>query len=99
MAYDGSAALYCWARLATSPEGQYGRVPLPGLDPEAAYRVRVRTELGLPSFHEVAEPAWFSAALDDGLSLPGSVLTLAGLPLPNLNPEQALLLELTRTAR
>ncbi|MFE2417222.1 GH36 C-terminal domain-containing protein [Streptomyces hokutonensis] len=98
MAHDNSAALCCWARLATSPEGQYGRVPLPALDAEAIYRVRVRTELGLPSFHEVADPAWFSAALDDGLSLPGSLLTLAGLPLPNLNPQRALLLELTRTA-
>ncbi|MFJ9562466.1 alpha-galactosidase [Streptomyces fuscichromogenes] len=96
VAYDGSAALYCWARLATSPEGQYGRVRLPGLAPGAVYRVRVRTELGLPSFHQVAGPAWLAAALDDRLVLPGSVLMVAGLPLPNLNPGQALLLELMR---
>ncbi|MFF4316408.1 alpha-galactosidase [Streptomyces sp. NPDC001507] len=96
VAYDGSAALYCWARLATSPEGQYGRVRLPGLAPGETYRVRVRTELGLPSFHQVAGPAWLAAALGGRLTLPGSVLTVAGLPLPNLNPGQALLLDLAR---
>ncbi|MGW7255198.1 alpha-galactosidase [Streptomyces sp. NPDC054834] len=96
VAEDQSAALYCWARVATSPEGQYGRVQLPGLAHEATYRVRVRTELGLPSFHQTSGPAWLSAALDGRLTLPGSVLTVAGLPMPNLNPEQALLLELRR---
>ena len=97
VAHDRSAALYCWARLATSPEGQYGRVQLPGLAPESTYRLRVRTELGLPSFHQVSGPAWLSAALEGRLTVPGSVLGVAGLPMPNLNPEQALLLELRRT--
>ena len=49
VAQDGSAALYCWARVATSAEGQSGRVRLPGLAPDARYRVRVRTDLGLPA--------------------------------------------------
>jgi alpha-galactosidase len=97
VAHDRSAALYCWTRVATSPEGQYGRVQLPGLAPEATYRVRVRTELGLPSFHQVSGPAWLPAALDGRLTVPGTVLTAAGLPMPTLNPDQALLLELRRT--
>ncbi|GHK03847.1 alpha-galactosidase [Streptomyces sp. Y2F8-2] len=96
VAHDGAAALYCWARVATSPEGQSGRVQLPGLAPEATYRVRVRTELGLPSFHQTSGPAWLTTALDDWLALPGPVLTVAGLPMPNLNPDQALLLEVRR---
>lgn len=99
VAHDRSAALYCWARVATSPEGQSGRVRLPGLAAEAHYRVRIRTELGLPSFHQTSGPAWLSAALDGWLTLPGAVLAVAGLPLPNLNPEQALLLEVQRTDR
>jgi alpha-galactosidase len=93
VAHDASAALYCWARLTTTPEGQPGRVPLPGLDPGTAYRVRVRTELGLPSLHQNAGPAWFAAALEDWVPLPGAVAVRAGLPLPALNPAQALLLE------
>jgi alpha-galactosidase len=83
--------------VATSPEGQYGRVQLPGLAAEGTYRIRVRTEPGLPSFHQVSGPAWLSAALDGRLTLPGSVLSVAGLPMPNLNPGQALLFELRRT--
>ncbi|MET9876757.1 alpha-galactosidase [Actinacidiphila glaucinigra] len=93
-AHDGTAALYCWARVATSPEGQPGRVPLPGLDPALRYRVRVRTDLGLPSFHQRSGPAWLTEAIDDRLTLPGTLLTAAGLPMPQLNPEQALLIEL-----
>ncbi|MBM9509909.1 alpha-galactosidase [Actinacidiphila acididurans] len=94
--HDGSHALYCWARVATSPEGQSGRVRLPGLAADTPYRVRVRTDLGLPSLNQTGGPAWFTAALEDWVTLPGSVLAVAGVPLPNLNPEQALLLEVRR---
>ena len=94
---EGAAeALYCWARLTTSPAGQSGRVRLPGLDAGAAYRVRIRTELGLPSLHQTAGPAWATRALDGWVELPGSVLALAGLPMPTLNPEQAMLIEVRR---
>ncbi|WP_225850539.1 alpha-galactosidase [Streptomyces sp. HPF1205] len=96
VAHDGSAAVYCWARVATTPEAQSGRVPLPGLAPDADYEVRVRTELGLPSFQQVSGPAWVTAALEDWVPLPGAVLAVAGVPLPNLNPEQALLLQVRR---
>ncbi|WP_042394745.1 alpha-galactosidase [Streptacidiphilus carbonis] len=98
VAPDGSAALYCWVRLATSAEGQSGRVLLPGLAADARYRLRIRTDLGLPSFHQTSGPAWLTGALRDWIPLPGSVLALAGLPMPTLNPEQALLIEIRRTA-
>ncbi|SHM18972.1 alpha-galactosidase [Actinacidiphila paucisporea] len=93
VAADSSAALYCWARLATSAEGQSGRVPLPGLGPDARYLVRVRTDLGLPSLHQTAGPAWFTAALDGWVPIPGAVLVRAGLPMPTLNPGHAALIE------
>ncbi|MGI5142291.1 MULTISPECIES: alpha-galactosidase [unclassified Streptomyces] len=96
VAHDQSAALYCWARVATSPEGQSGRVRLPGLAADATYQVRVRTELGLPSLHQTSGPAWLPQALEGGLTLPGAVLAVAGLPMPNLNPDQAMLLEVRR---
>ena len=97
VAYDGSAALYCWARVATSTEGQSGRVRLPGLAADASYRVRVRTDLGLPSFHQTSGPAWLTEALAGWVTLPGAVLAVAGVPMPTLNPEHALLLEVRRT--
>ncbi|AXG82150.1 alpha-galactosidase [Streptomyces paludis] len=93
VAPDAGSAVYCWARLATSPDAQSGRVPLPGLDPRRGYRVRIRTEAGLPSAHQVAAPAWYTAALEGWVAVPGAVLAGAGLPMPTLNPGQALLFE------
>ncbi|MGG7466112.1 alpha-galactosidase [Plantibacter sp. YIM 135347] len=90
---DGGRALFSWVRLATSGMAQVGRVPFPGLDPEREYRVRVREDLGKASLHQSGGPAWFDAAREGWFTVPGFVLTTMGLPLPNLNPGQALLLE------
>ncbi|MBY8879005.1 alpha-galactosidase [Actinacidiphila acidipaludis] len=98
VAQDGSAAVYCWARLATSRAAQSGRVRLPGLAADARYEVRVRTDLGLPSLHQTGGPAWLTRALEGWVALPGAVLAEAGLPLPQLNPEQALLFEVRRAS-
>jgi alpha-galactosidase len=73
-------------------------VRLPGLAADARYRVRVRTDLGLPSFHQTGGPAWLTEAMQDWVTLPGAVLTVAGVPMPTLNPEQALLIEVQRLA-
>lgn len=96
VAQDSGAALYCWARTATSAPAQAGRTRLPGLDPAARYEVRVRDEAGLPALHQVSGPAWFTAALSGWVPLPGAVLAGAGVPLPTLEPAQALLLEVRR---
>jgi alpha-galactosidase len=96
VAADGDSALFAWRRVATSPAGQTGRVRFPGLRPEAAYRVRVIEELGAASRHQGADPEWVAAASTDWIELPGSLLTVAGVPLPTLNPQQAMLFELRR---
>jgi len=99
VAQDGSRAVYTWARLATSAPGQSGRVRFPGLDPHAHYTVRVRDEFGPASRHQGADPSWITGALEPGgIDLPGSVLAAAGVPLPTLNPQQAMLFDLVRTA-
>lgn len=97
VAQDGSRALYTWARLSTSAPGQSGRVRFPGLDPDARYTVRVRHEFGEASRHQSADPSWISAALSsEGVTVPGSVLAVAGVPLPTLNPQQGMLFDLVR---
>jgi len=96
VAADGGRALFTWARLATSPDGQTGRVRFPGLDAGARYRVRVRPELGPVGRQEVSDPAWMRAATRGGAELPGAVLAVAGVPLPTLNPQQALLFDVER---
>ncbi|AHH99521.1 alpha-galactosidase [Kutzneria albida] len=93
------SAIYCWARTETSAPGQSGRVRLPGLDPRAAYRVRVRTELGLPSMRQVSPPAWIGQALRGWVRLPGAVLTGSGVALPVLDPQQAMLIEVAGRER
>lgn len=90
-------AVFCWAQLATSPAGQPGLVRLPGLS-AGDYRVRVRGEVGRPSMHQVAAPPWLTAAYEGWVDVPGAVLGGVGLPMPNLNPEQALLIEVISVA-
>lgn len=98
VAQDGSRALYTWSRLASSAEGQSGRIPLPGLDPRSRYTIRVRAELGEATRREVADPIWVAAATGAELELPGSVLATAGLPLPALDPQQAMLFDVRRVS-
>jgi alpha-galactosidase len=91
VAQDGSRALFSVATLATSAN----EVPVPvrfeGLDPDRAYRVELALPLGPHAVNERRGVAWLDAAP----VLSGRVLTELGLPMPLLNPEQALLLTLT----
>jgi len=87
---DLSSALFCWAQLGTQPMLHSERVRFAGLDRDRSYRVALLPDLGDASRHQVADPAW----LHSELTAPGSVLLDVGLPLPVLNPGQALLLEL-----
>ncbi|WP_382308180.1 alpha-galactosidase [Herbiconiux sp. UC225_62] len=90
---EDGRALYAWSRVATSAGGQAGRIRLPGLDPDARYEVRLREELGRASRHEARDPGWAQEAARGWVSVPGRVATVAGLPLPTLNPQQTLLIE------
>jgi alpha-galactosidase len=92
---DRTHALFSWVRLDSSGPGQAGRVPFPGLDAARDYDVRVRDDLGEPSLHQGGGPVWFDEARRRPVRIPGVVLATVGIPLPTLNPGQALLLELT----
>jgi alpha-galactosidase len=48
----------------------------------------------MPSLHQGAGPAWLDKARSLPLAVPGVILVTVGIPLPTLNPGQALLLEL-----
>ncbi|WP_061962891.1 alpha-galactosidase [Demequina aurantiaca] len=96
VAQDGSSALFEWAQLGTEAIGQYGRTPIPGLNPNAHYRIRVREDVGTPRWQGHALPAWVTKAAEDGLVVSGTILTVVGLPLPALDPQQSLLFELER---
>lgn len=93
VAHDRSQALFAWACLATSGAVQPGRVRFPGLDPSRDYRVTLPAEAGFPQLHERA-PEWLGTARAGSLTVSGRLLTAIGLPMPTLDPEQAMLLEL-----
>lgn len=85
-------AVFAWVRLTPSTSGGAMRVRFPGLDPDASYVVRERTELGSSDLHLVRAPEW----MDAPLTASGRLLGEAGLPLPVLNPGSATLIEFTR---
>jgi alpha-galactosidase len=87
---DRSHAVYCWSRITTSARRSAGRIAFPGLDPALHYRVRLREELG-PVERQGDDPNWIR-------HVPvvfGALLSVTGVPLPNLQPNQALVIEIT----
>lgn len=69
---------------------------LPGLLPDATYRVRVRHEIG-ETKHFWHTPAWMNAAnTEEGFVTTGRLLSNIGLQLPQLWPVQAMVLDITR---
>ncbi len=63
----------------------------PGLDPALTYRVRLPPPQRLPGWQPTAAQRRLA---EDGVPASGALLLQAGLPLPSLWPETALLLEL-----
>ena len=92
VARDGSAAVFCYAQLTTSPLAVPPAVLLPGLDPGRRYRVQPLRLAGARTGVGRAEPPWWQAG---EVVLSGRVLGSVGLRLPVLDPESAALLELT----
>jgi alpha-galactosidase len=89
---DRTRAIFTFVALDTSAAAQPGRVRLPGLDPQLAYRVEpvplsdgalVRTRSGKPSW-------WLERPV-----VSGRALEAIGLQGPMLYPEQALVFRLT----
>jgi alpha-galactosidase len=96
VAADRRTAVFCFARLTTSPNARPGHLPLDGLDPLARYRVDVLPEV-TQSARESApgsgrRPPWWD---DPGFVLSGAALGRVGLSMPILDPGHALVLELT----
>lgn len=92
---DQGEALFALSAVGRADTAQHPRLVLPGLDPAAAYRVRAQLPSGPPS--RLTPPPWLARVLEaDGAVLPGAALAVAGLAAPLLDPEQGLLLSLTR---
>ncbi|WP_246957097.1 alpha-galactosidase [Brachybacterium sp. Marseille-Q7125] len=87
--------LFVLAAVDRQGTSQHARLTFPGLDPAARYRLRPLIIGERP--HGLNAPAWWQRAEEqDGIVLPGGVLTTSGLAAPLLDPEQGVLLSLTR---
>lgn len=90
VAHDHSRALYQLACLERSPMSPRGMFALPGLDPDALYRVRPRLVGGGPA--GLILPPW----ADEGgrcVEMTGRALAEFGLHTPLLYPDQILVIE------
>ncbi|MFI1953264.1 alpha-galactosidase [Streptomyces xinghaiensis] len=96
VAGDGSEAVYALVATATSANYPTGAVRLPGLDPDAVYRVGPLPPGDVPDGNAhrwgVDLPWW----TPEGVELPGRVLAAAGLQAPVLFPERLVLLRAVR---
>jgi alpha-galactosidase len=96
VAPDRSEALMACVVVASHESEVPAPARLPGLDPDAQYRV-TRVDTGGEVFVVQSEaPAWWPADGAEVPVLPGAFLAEVGLPLPVLGPEQAVVLHLTR---
>lgn len=92
VAGDGTQALFALAAVTTSYSEQPGRVAIPGLVPDLSYQIQmIYPQPGGHTFGQITPPAW----LGDGAQATGRFLAEVGLPMPILNPEHAILLEIS----
>ncbi|WP_052848583.1 alpha-galactosidase [Streptomyces avicenniae] len=93
VAEDGSRAVYTLAQMATTVQSPPGRVSLPGLLPDADYRVAPLAPGGEVRGRSRRELPWWA---DGGVTLPGRVLEAVGVRAPLQHPEALVLLEAVR---
>ena len=89
VAPDRTEALFSVASSRTSDSAPTGRLVLRGLDPAAVYDVSLVPPGDVIRGNNQRPPAWITAG---GTRLTGAALHYAGVQLPDLYPEQLLLL-------
>jgi alpha-galactosidase len=100
IAADRSEAVISVAAVATADSAPIGRLVIPGLDPEAAYDLTLLPpgdviqgeDAHRPNGTNHQLPPWLAT----GTRLTGAALAYAGVQLPDLLPEQLLLLHARR---
>ncbi len=93
VAKDHREAIYAFASVHSSRHTTPGQVRLPGLEPDRRYRVTQLLTDTAGRARRGSSTAWW----DDGLTLTGRALGTVGLQMPNLSPEQQVVLHVTTT--
>lgn len=92
VAGDAGRAVFALVQMATSVQSPAGRVRLPGLDPDADYRLAPLAPGDRPEGPVTSALPWW----EQGVTLPGRVLAEVGVQAPTLFPERLVLLEAVR---
>ncbi len=95
VAADRSQAIYGVAALRTGVVNPPGRFRLPGLDPDARYRVTPMAPgagVGGRTSDLMTTPPWWG----ESVTMTGALLGTAGVQVPGLHPEQMVLLRASR---
>ena len=90
---DAASALFAVVAMTATRDAVVGPATLPGLDPDALYRVEPVRLGAWPRVVQDAMPPWWA---EGSVTMTGRVLASVGIPMPLLAPEQALVLEVTR---
>jgi alpha-galactosidase len=93
VARDGAEAVFSVARLATDVGETRELLRLDALDPQGRYAVSPAFLGEVPTVQQLTWPEWVD---HPGVEVSGAVLMEVGLSLPNLHPEQAILIHLRR---
>lgn len=97
VSHTGDEAVFSLMRVATSAVRPSPAIRLPGLEPSSRYRLAELLPDGITSpvgYEAHAPQSW--AWWNEPVTLPGSILSGAGLRFPDLAPENAILVHLTR---
>ena len=92
VAADGSEAMFAAVCVEAPRDGTNGGLLLPGLDPDAEYRIEP-LDLGAPVSYFHGTPPWLEVG---GVTLTGRVLNTLGIAWPALQAQQALVLHAVR---
>ena len=92
VAPDRSEALFAAVCLTAPRDAASNGLVFPGLDDNADYRLQL-LDLGAPVRYFHDSPQW---VIDGGVTLPGRILSGAGVAWPSLQAQQALVMRLER---
>jgi len=95
VADDRSQAVVSISSVRTSDSATTGRLVLQGLNPDAVYDVSLLPPGDIIRGNNHGLPAWIA----EGTRLTGAALLRAGLQLPDLFPEQLILLRVQQVVR
>lgn len=100
IADDRSEAVISVAAIATADSAPIGRLVIPGLDPDAVYDLALLPPADVIQWGDAHRPNGTNHQLPPwlatGTRLTGAALAHAGVQLPDLLPEQLLLLHARR---